>query len=355
MKIFYAFNGQGYGHASRSSVVIQYLESLGHDIRIATGEQGLVFARQAGLKNVFAIEQFKIHYSRQGASAMRTVFRFFQQSPKKLFVNTFKFHRALKGLQPDLVISDMEPFSYSWARWRELPLWTINNQSLITLTKFSTPTRLLTDYFGAKTVVNLVNPLADFNFVLSFCPHLTPLRAKYKKKSFLTPPILRKEIFSLTPKTGNYVLIYQTNSAYHKKIKTIVNHFPQIKFYIYNLKNDGKFGRQAIFRKFSHTQLLEDLAGARAVIVNGGFTLLSEAIYLKKPIISLPMHGDFEQLLNAILLDRANYGIFLKKIDLKKIDSFFNNLDFYERNLQEYHQNKNCLFETKLKEVLSFK
>ncbi|MCX6740890.1 MAG: hypothetical protein NTY61_00620, partial [Candidatus Parcubacteria bacterium] len=310
-------------------------------------------ARQVGLKNVFAIEQFKLHHSRRGTSAMKTVFRYFQQGPEKFFVNAFKFHRALKDFKPDLVISDMEPFSYSWAKWREMPLWTINNQSLITLTKFSTPTRLLTDYFGAKTIVNLVNPPADFNLVLSFCPHLTPLRAKYKKRSFLAPPILRKELFSLTPKTGNYVLIYQTNSAYHKKIRAIVNHFPQIKFYIYNLKNDGEFGRQAVFKKFSSTQLLEDLAGARAVILNGGFTVLSEAIYLKKPIISLPMHGDFEQILNAILLDRANYGIFLKKVDLEKIENFFDNLDFYERNLQSYHQNKNCLLEAKLKEVLS--
>jgi len=353
MKIFYAFSGQGYGHASRSSVTIQYLESLGHEIRIATGEQGLIFARQVGLKNVFGIEQFKIHHSRQGASAVKTLFKLFQQSPKKIFLNTFKLHRALKNFKPDFVISDMEPFSYSWAKWRELPLWTINNQSLITLTKFSTPTHLLTDYFGAKTVVSLINPPADLNFVLSFCPQLTPLRAKYKNKSFLVPPILRKELFSLTPKVGNHILIYQTDSTYQKRVRAIVNHFPQIKFYIYNLKNDGRFGRQAVFRKFSSTQLLEDLAGARAVILNGGFTVLGEAIYLKKPIISLPLHGDFEQTLNAILLDRANYGIFLPKVDLERVEKFFDNLDFYERNLQDYHQNKNCIFETKLKEALN--
>ena len=354
MNIFYAFTGQGYGHASRSSVVIKYLESLGHNIRIATSEQGLIFVRQAGFKNVFEIEQFKLQHSRQGTSAtIKTVLKMLQQSPKKLFLNTFKLRRALKNFKPDLIISDMEPFSYSWAKWRELPVWTINNQSLINLTKFSTPSRFLTDYFGAKTVVNLVNPPADMNFVLSFCPHLTPLRAKYRKKSFLVPPILRKEIFSLTPKIGNHVKIYQTDSTHQKSIRAIVNHFPQIKFYIYNLTNDGKFGRNAVFRKFSHTQLLEDLSEAKAVILNGGFTVIAEAIYLKKPIISLPMPGDFEQILNAILLDRANYGIFLRKVDLEKIKHFFDNLDFYERSLQEYHQNKNHLFETKLKETLN--
>jgi len=131
MNIFYAFTGQGYGHASRSSVVIKYLESLGHNIRIATSEQGLIFVRQAGFKNVFEIEQFKLQHSRQGTSAtIKTVLKMLQQSPKKLFLNTFKLRRALKNFKPDLIISDMEPFSYSWAKWRELPVWTINSLHL---------------------------------------------------------------------------------------------------------------------------------------------------------------------------------------------------------------------------------
>ena len=53
---------------------------------------------------------------------------------------------------------------------------------------------------------------------------------------------------------------------------------------------------------------LEDLRSARAVITGGGFSLLGEAVFLGKPVLAVPLHGQFEQLMNARYLEREGYG-----------------------------------------------
>ena len=43
-------------------------------------------------------------------------------------------------------------------------------------------------------------------------------------------------------------------------------------------------------------------------MAGGGFTLMSEAVYLHKPLLSVPVVGQFEQVLNALYLQALNFG-----------------------------------------------
>ena len=63
------------------------------------------------------------------------------------------------------------------------------------------------------------------------------------------------------------------------------------------------------FRPRSVDGFLEDLVTARGVVTGGGFSLLSEAVYLGKPVLSVPLRGQFEQLMNARYLEREGFGI----------------------------------------------
>ena len=53
---------------------------------------------------------------------------------------------------------------------------------------------------------------------------------------------------------------------------------------------------------------LEDLTSCKAVMATAGFTLMTESFYLRKPYLALPMHGQFEQELNAFWMAKLNYG-----------------------------------------------
>ena len=66
------------------------------------------------------------------------------------------------------------------------------------------------------------------------------------------------------------------------------------------------------FCPFSEAGFIADLAGARAVVAGGGFTLMSECVYLHKPMLAMPIGGQFEQTLNALYLEREGYGEYRK-------------------------------------------
>ena len=51
------------------------------------------------------------------------------------------------------------------------------------------------------------------------------------------------------------------------------------------------------------------LAGCRGVITNAGHQLLSETLHLRKPILTLPLEGQYEQRLNARMMERSGRGI----------------------------------------------
>ncbi|MGC9049242.1 MAG: MJ1255/VC2487 family glycosyltransferase [Patescibacteria group bacterium] len=352
MKILYSFSGHGHGHGIRSAVVIQFLKKIGHQVKAATYAQGLKVAQEVGLIDVVEIEGYRMYYNRRGLAGGKTLFKFFNRSPGVIFSNLIRFSRVLNEFRPDLIISDFEPFSAYWAKWKDIPLIKINNQSVMTLTKIKIPAEFYPDYLTSRTVVDIFAPRAKFNFVLSFSPELTPIKKRYQKNSFLVPPILRGKIFSLQPKKQNFILVYQTSPVYQKKLIKILTQFSQIRFNIYNLDSEFYPVNNLQFKNFSENEFLSDLANCRAVITNGGFTLISEAIYLGKPILSWPVQNDFEQILNAILLERSSYGKFSENLNQQTLGDFLNNLDFYENNLRNYHQDKNKFFEEKLGEIL---
>ena len=85
------------------------------------------------------------------------------------------------------------------------------------------------------------------------------------------------------------------------------------------------------------------MENAKAVITNGGFTLISEALHLKKPIYSNPIRGQFEQTMNAIYLEKLGYGTYDEDIKKESIISFLNNLDKYQKKLDTYDSGSNML------------
>ena len=55
---------------------------------------------------------------------------------------------------------------------------------------------------------------------------------------------------------------------------------------------------------------MQYLKQTKAIITNGGFTVISEALYLKKPIFSIPIKNQFEQALNAKFVEKLGAGVY---------------------------------------------
>ncbi len=103
-----------------------------------------------------------------------------------------------------------------------------------------------------------------------------------------------------------------------------------------------KIDKNLIYRKFNEDRFFNDLGSCKAVLANGGFTLISESIYLKKPVLSIPVKGQFEQILNAIYLERLGYGEFHEELEIDICSStFYLNSISYNQSLRSYNQDGN--------------
>jgi len=141
----------------------------------------------------------------------------------------------------------------------------------------------------------------------------------------------------------------ETSKSY-KKLLGILKNINK-SFVIYGFDKNYK-DENLIFRKFNEKQFLKDLSECKAVITNGGFNLICEAIYLKKPILSLPIKHQFEQILNALYVQKLEYGEFHERADESIINKFILNLNIYEKNLQKHKKQKNSELLNKLERVL---
>jgi len=137
----------------------------------------------------------------------------------------------------------------------------------------------------------------------------------------------------LKPSYKDHILVYQTSKSNIKLINTLKRF--KDNFIIYGFDKNEKDGNLE-FKSFNEDQFFDDLKNARAVITNGGFTLISESLFLKKPIYSIPVKGQFEQILNAVYLDSLGYGEFHEEIDEKNLKNFFKKLPEYRENLKKY-------------------
>ncbi len=156
------------------------------------------------------------------------------------------------------------------------------------------------------------------------------------------PPILRDSILEAEPSQGEHLLVYQTSSNFLalpevlKKVDRPV--------YIYGLRKDiteDIADGNLLFRPFSETQFIEDLATCAGVVASAGFTLLGEALHLGKPYLATPVRKQFEQILNANYLEHLGYGMSRLDLDLADIDEFITRIPEFTENLKGYTRQDN--------------
>ena len=201
------------------------------------------------------------------------------------------------------------------------------------------------NYRLAKTIVQAKIPGCDHYFISSF------FDADIKKKNTeIVPPIVREAIQNARVSNGNHILMYQTSSSL-KTVQESLQQLPNETFFVYGMNLDKKEGN-VVYKPFSEKGFIADLASAKAVIANGGFSFISEAVYLKKPIYSFPIHNQFEQWMNAAYIQTLAYGRHFENLTADNLKTFIYDLPLFEKKLSVYKQNGNEVLFNKLKKKL---
>jgi len=199
--------------------------------------------------------------------------------------------------------------------------------------KFDVPKKYRKIYYIQKMIIKSLSTNIDNHVITTF--FYLPVK---KTNVTLVPPILRKEILKLKPSRKGYYLVYQTSSTNHRLIKTLKS-FNE-KFIVYGLDRESIDGN-IIFRKTNQKQFFEDFKDCKACIANGGYTFISEAVSLHKPVLCIPIKRTFEQAFNALQIRRLGYGEMSDSINHKVLYNFIKNNDKYYNNLKNYKTESN--------------
>ena len=348
MKILYGVPGEGLGHATRSKVVVGHLLAQGHEVRVVSSSRAYTMLAAAfGPQRVLEIRGFHLAYNGLAVSKLRTVVLALRTAPEDLRVNFARYRDLLGGFEPDVVISDFESFSYLFAKLHRLPVVSIDNMQIISRARLDVA--IADDERGnyqvAKAIVRAKLPRSRHYFITTFFP--LPLK---KKRTTLVPPIIRPEILAAAPSTGQHVLVYQSATT-QQNLVPLLQQLPDQEFRVYGFNKQESHGNVQLCA-FSEAGFIADLASARAIVTNGGFSLISEAVYLHKPICAIPIPAQFEQWLNAAEVQQMGFGRHFEIITADNLRAFLAGLPGYEAVLAGYQQQGNEVLFAQLDEQL---
>jgi UDP:flavonoid glycosyltransferase YjiC (YdhE family) len=312
MRILYGVTGEGMGHATRSKVVCEHLVARGHEVKIVVSGRAHSFLAKT-FRDVVEIRGLTIRYvdnrmDRDGTLARNVL------------------------AAPGIVSTNVSTYFAKVARF---------NQQIISRCKLGKFAKqgVKVDYQLTKAFVRAKLPGCDHYVVTTF--FFPTIRKKYEDTTTLVPPILRQNILDVKSRArvGDHVLVYQTSTSDSNLIDELEK-VRGIQFIVYGLRRNARRGN-CIIKDFSEEGFVEDLASARAVVTNGGLSLIGEAIYLGKPVFSIPVQHQFEQTLNARYIEELDYGLSADRIDAELLRVFLAEAPKYAARTAKHRQDGN--------------
>lgn len=341
--IVYGISGEGSGHSSRAREMLTHLQGRGHQVRVATYDRGY-----RNLQHDFdclEIAGLTIVSRDNQVSPLRTLSQNLAAIPSgKESLNIVRRH-LFKAFTPDCVITDFEPMTAYLAHHYDIPLITLDNQHRLRYMSYPCPKRYKTEALLTEAVIRAMVPKPDVSLITTFY-----FDALKNTRSFLFPPILRQAVLELQPTQGDHVLVYVTSGF--ESLLDELSKFTREQFCVYGYDRSDRVG-PLHFKPFSQNGFLQDLAAAKGVIATAGFTLITESLYLGKPYLALPMSGQFEQVLNSLMLAKLGYGCHAPRIRGDTVAAYLYHLPEYAAALDTYDRQGNQAIIRKLDALLA--
>ena len=332
MRILYGVNGEGMGHATRSQVVIESLLER-HEVHVVAS--GAAFRYLSGvlpdveeiLGAKFVMEDGEI---RRWATVRQNITDVGGSAPHSIR----HWIEMTRAWRPDVVVTDFEPLSAIYARVGRAPLIAVDNINMLDRCVHDEEIYdgHREDFTIARAVTRSMVPNA-VNYLVTtfFYPKLA------KGQTTLVPPILRRAIIEAEPEPGEHLVVY--SSGEENALAALRD--SGIPCRVYGMRGgpaEGTTDGNLEFKPRSNEGFVEDLRTARGVVAGGGFSLMSESVYLGKPMLAMPLIGQFEQLMNSRYLEREGFGVSAMELTPKVLDRFLGGLDDFEEQLAGYRQ-----------------
>lgn len=298
-KILYGVQGTGNGHLSRArlmaaefrkhNVSVQYLfsgrkQSAYFDMDVFDHplyKSGLTFATHMGRVN-----RLRSLLKSKPLAYLRDV-------------------SSLRTDRYDLVISDFEPITARAARRRNTRSLAIGHQYAL-----CENSPLPAGDYISKWILKRYAPA---NSAIGF--HWHPYQNN------ILPPMIDTSLASIS--TGqDFTLVYLPFEDLPSTVE-LLQQLPNEHFVVYSALVSIETQRQNVsIYPLSSNGFKHHLQRCSRIICNTGFELVSEALFLGKPVLTKPLEGQFEQSANALTLKKLQLANVTRALNILNLDSF---------------------------------
>lgn len=341
-RIIYGFSGEGSGHATRTREMAEYLRDQGHELKLASYDRGYAALHQDF--DVVEIEGLTIASSDNRVSVLKTIRDNLKRLPEELS-SLREMNTVFNDFKPDVVVCDFEPLTGYLAEHFDVPLITVDNQHNMRFVKHELPPQHRVEARLTRGIVKAMVPWPSVSLIISFVDAETT-----NDYSFVFPPIVSRRIRDLETSQAGHTLVYLTSGF--DSLLPVLQEFPEEQFFVYGYDRHEVDGNLHFFPK-SQVQFANHLASANSVIATAGFTLMSEALFLRKPYLALPMQGQYEQELNAWQLTRSGYGLGCEDPGADAIGHFLYRREGYRQQLEKYPNDDGTAIKQRLGELVA--
>ncbi|REL29142.1 hypothetical protein DYD21_14910 [Rhodohalobacter sp. SW132] len=286
MKILYGIQGTGHGHISRAREILPILSQKAEVDLLISGTNCKLkldnpdISYRTGLSLTYD--------SNGGVSYLQTA----------LSLNPIRFLKDVKDLEIesyDLVVSDYEPIS-SWAAMKVGKRCIgLSHQAAFLSSRTPRPSR--TSVFAEQILKHFApsHKAIGFHFL------------RYDR--FIEGPIIRSDVRNLNPVDGDHISVYLP--AYdHRNLISIFRQCGSVRWEIFSpLCGESYTTQNVTVNPVGNESFLKSLESCSGVLTSAGFETCAESIYLGKKLMVVPIKNQYEQLCNAMALEKMGVPV----------------------------------------------
>ncbi|MDR7209066.1 glycosyltransferase family protein [Flavobacterium piscis] len=286
MKIFYAIQATGNGHISRATQLYPYLQKFGSvDFLVS----GINASLDVNLPIKFRSNGCSLHYSKCGGLDYWDIVKNIR--PHQIY----KDAKSLPLKNYDIVINDFDSITSLSCKLQKVHSVQFGHQA---------------------SFISQATPRPDKKSVMGemilkhYAPSPKNIGLHFEKyDSFIYPPIIKDEIVNAEPKNLQHITVYLP-SFQKDCLEKAFNKLKDVKFhwFLYNVKFEHTIGNITYF-PVNQDYFNRSLIDCEGIITGGGFETPSEALFLGKKILSIPIRDHYEQECNAAALKKMGVPV----------------------------------------------
>ncbi len=308
----FVINGLGLGNSTRCHAVMEYLAEAGCALHVLSSGNGLTyFQDQPGVTSVTAMDSFFYPGRREavnGWSLLGSLGVLAQVARRKRAA----LARLLDAVRPDVGVIDSE-YAIGPLRRRGVPVIGLNTSEVV-VTEYLRRARrqpgIGSQFWFVEYADYLFHRYAC-DLVVSPFPLRTPTRhPRFRRVGLIVRRAVREEALRAvhgafpTPGQLRTVVFMLSGSVHASRIAFDGREFP-FAIEVVGRSGDSRDGVTFHGRRLDNAGVL---ARADALVINGGYSALSEAFALRKPTFVVPVPGHAEQFVNACLAEDLGLG-----------------------------------------------